>query len=102
MGSDGQIQKGSLPVAPIHCTSCPIDQPHKTKHFLSCELGTAPVNILKKAFDGTQVWNGHMLNIYLAATGKRIKKAFKYSTSLKEKGMWACPQTTEENMLYMD
>lgn len=47
--SNGQIQNGSLPMATIHSASCPIDQPHKTKHFLSCELGQAPVNILKKS-----------------------------------------------------
>lgn len=73
--SDGQIQNGSLPMATVHSASWPIDQPHKTKHFLSCELGQAPVNILKKAFDRTQVWTGHTLNIYLAAPGKRIEKA---------------------------
>ncbi len=63
-------------MATVHSTSCPIDQPHKTKHFLSCELGQAPVNIPeKKAFDRTLVWTGHMLNIYLAAPGKRKEKA---------------------------
>jgi len=46
--ADGQIQNGSLLMATVHCASCPIGQPHKAKHFLSCELGQAPVNILEK------------------------------------------------------